>query len=274
VRKVLALALVAVLGGALAGALVLGERALTAPEPVAAREGVGGERAKERNPALPGPPAAAFSVPRPRPLAAHEAGSLFAPLRRATLARATPDAQALVVARLERHTPEGTENIVLVLERAEDAAGRLWVRVRLPVLPGNTTGWVRRSALRGYGTVQTHLVVDRKRLTATLYRGGRPLFRAPVGVGSVRWPTPAGDFYIRNKLTRYESAFYGPLAFGTSARSAVLTDWPAGGFIGIHGTNEPGLLPGRVSHGCIRMRNTDIRRLGRLMPVGTPLTIR
>jgi lipoprotein-anchoring transpeptidase ErfK/SrfK len=67
---------------------------------------------------------------------------------------------------------------------------------------------------------------------------------------------------------------YGPLAFGTSARSAVLTDWPAGGFIGIHGTKEPERLPGRVSHGCIRLRNADILRLGRLMPVGTPLTIR
>jgi lipoprotein-anchoring transpeptidase ErfK/SrfK len=44
--------------------------------------------------------------------------------------------------------------------------------------------------------------------------------------------------------------------------------------IGIHGTNEPSLIPGRISHGCIRMRNHRIRRLARLMPVGTPLTIR
>jgi lipoprotein-anchoring transpeptidase ErfK/SrfK len=29
-----------------------------------------------------------------------------------------------------------------------------------------------------------------------------------------------------------------------------------------------------VSHGCIRMRNRDILRLGRLMPVGTAVTIR
>jgi lipoprotein-anchoring transpeptidase ErfK/SrfK len=68
--------------------------------------------------------------------------------------------------------------------------------------------------------------------------------------------------------------FYGPVAFGTSARSEVLTDWPGGGFIGIHGTNEPQLIPGRISHGCIRLRNSDILRLSRLMPVGTPLTIR
>ena len=67
--------------------------------------------------------------------------------------------------------------------------------------------------------------------------------------------------------------FYGPLAFGTSARSETLTDWPGGGFIGIHGTNRPGILPGRVSHGCVRVPNANIIKLARLMPVGTPLTI-
>ena len=69
-------------------------------------------------------------------------------------------------------------------------------------------------------------------------------------------------------------AIYGPLAFGTSAHSSVLTDWPGGGVIGIHGTNQPGLLPGRVSHGCIRLRNRDILRLGRRLKLGTPITIR
>ena len=79
---------------------------------------------------------------------------------------------------------------------------------------------------------------------------------------------------MRNKLTRFRNPFYGPIAFGTSARSASLTDWPAGGFIGIHGTNRPDRLPGAVSHGCIRLRNAAIRRLARLMPIGTPLTVR
>ena len=97
--------------------------------------------------------------------------------------------------------------------------------------------------------------------------------RARVGVGQSRWPTPTGQFYIRNKLTRYASPTYGPLAFGTSARSAVLTDWPAGGYVGIHGTNAPGLIPGRISHGCIRLRNADILRLAELMQPGTPLTV-
>ena len=62
------------------------------------------------------------------------------------------------------------------------------------------------------------------------------------------------------------------VAFGTSAYSK-LSDWPGGGVVGIHGTNEPGLIPGRPSHGCIRVRNRDIVRLGRLMPIGTPVRI-
>ena len=64
------------------------------------------------------------------------------------------------------------------------------------------------------------------------------------------------------------------MAFGISARSAVLTDWPGGGYVGIHGTNQPGLIPGYISHGCIRMRNAAILALGRLMKVGSPVSIR
>jgi lipoprotein-anchoring transpeptidase ErfK/SrfK len=66
---------------------------------------------------------------------------------------------------------------------------------------------------------------------------------------------------------------YGPRAFGTSACSG-LSDWPGGGVIGIHGTNQPYLIPGWPSHGCIRVANRPIRRLARLMPIGTPVRIR
>jgi lipoprotein-anchoring transpeptidase ErfK/SrfK len=142
------------------------------------------------------------------------------------------------------------------------------------VLPNGTVAWVPRAALGGNRAVRTRLVVDTEALEVTLLRGGRRVLRADIGVGAPDWPTPTGEFYIRNKLTKYRSAFYGPLAFGTSARSTVLTDWPAGGHIGIHGTDRPDLLPGRVSHGCIRMRNADVVRLARLMPIGTPVTIR
>ena len=37
---------------------------------------------------------------------------------------------------------------------------------------------------------------------------------------------------------------------------------------------EPGLIPGRPSHGCIRLKNRDIERLYELARVGTPLLIK
>jgi lipoprotein-anchoring transpeptidase ErfK/SrfK len=221
---------------------------------------------------LPAPVRPAFTPGKPIALSSR-AVAHWAPVVRPVTARREPDAEAAAVGTLETVTPEGTTNLVLTVARATDAAGNVWVRARLPILPTNTTGWIPRSALGRYVPVRTHLVVDLDEFRATLYRDGREIFSADVGVGQEAWPTPAGRFYIRNKLTRYASPVYGPLAFGTSARSPTLTDWPAGGFVGIHGTNQPEILPGQVSHGCIRMRNPDILRLAALMPVGTPLTI-
>jgi lipoprotein-anchoring transpeptidase ErfK/SrfK len=223
---------------------------------------------------LPRPVRPAF-VPGP----AHRLGSTryllsYAPVLRPTVARARPSANAAPVTRVEMQTPEGTTNIVAVLGRRRDDAGRLWVKAGLATLPNGRAGWLPRAALGGYATVDTQLVVDLEHLTATLTKAGRVVLRARVAVGQPRWPTPRGRFYVRNRLTRFAGPTYGPVAFGTSARSEHLTDWPGGGFIGIHGTDQPQLIPGRVSHGCIRMRNTDILALARRMPIGTPLTIR
>jgi hypothetical protein len=223
--------------------------------------------------ALPGMVRPAFTPGPARPLAPTPFVAGYAPVRRAVIARRGPSAGSAPVGGLSKRTPEGTTNIVQVLGRHAARDEQLWIEVRLASLPNGRTGWVPRAALGGYASVDTHLLVDLSRLTATLREGGRVVFRAPVAVGQARWPTPRGQFYVRNRLTRYAGRTYGPLAFGTSARSEHLTDWPGGGFIGIHGTDQPQLIPGRVSHGCIRMRNRDILALAKLMPIGTPLTI-
>ena len=193
-------------------------------------------------------------------------------VERATDARAYPADDAPVVTGISTRTPERTQEMLPLLER-RSVEGQLWVRARLPVLPNGTTGWVRRDRLSGYTAVRTHLIVDRARFTARLERKGRTVFRARIGIGERRWPTPRGSFMVRNRLAGFDDPVYGVLAFGTTARSATLTDWPGGGFIGVHGTSRPDILPGRVSHGCIRMRNEAIVELGRLMPVGTPVIV-
>ena len=119
------------------------------------------------------------------------------------------------------------------------------------------------------------LVVSRGRLRATLFRKGRRIWSARVGIGKPGTPTPAGSFYVRERLRLGRGGGpYGSFAFGTSAYSPGLSDWPGGGVVGVHGTDKPGLIPGRVSHGCVRLRNGDINKLRRLMGLGTPVLIR
>jgi hypothetical protein len=183
------------------------------------------------------------------------------------------DGRSHGIVRLHYDTEDHYREVYLVLARWTDGHGQRWLRIRLPVRPNGRVGWVRRRALGRLRLVRTSLEVDRHRLRARLFRRGRVIWRARVGIGRPGAETPRGRFWIREKFrVRRSGTIYGPYAFGTAAYSR-LSDWPRGGVVGVHGTNEPGLIPGRPSHGCIRLRNRKIRRLWRLMPVGTPVRI-
>ena len=221
---------------------------------------------------LPAPPRG-FAIPKPSALADPAGETRWAPVIRATTARRAPSFDSPAVVAVGTRTPEGTANL-LVSTGEVDRRGVTWVRAELAALPNGTQGWVPRSALGGWSFVDSRVVVDRALLTLTLFRGRRRIFSAPIGIGTPGTPTPAGDFYVRDRLSSFSSPMYGPLAFGTSARAPYLTDWPDGGYIGIHGTDQPQLIPGRISHGCIRLSNAAILKLGKLMSVGTPVTIK
>ncbi|MDP8967094.1 MAG: L,D-transpeptidase, partial [Actinomycetota bacterium] len=187
--------------------------------------------------------------------------------------RRSPSSGARRVARLRYLTEDGPFEVYPILASHVDEAGRVWLHIRLPMRPNGQTGWVRRDDLGPLQAVRTMLRVNRATLRATLYLSGRRVWSSPIGVGAHATPTPAGRFWIRSRLRGVSgSPLYGPYAFGTAAYS-VLSDWPGGGVIGIHGTNQPELIPGRPSHGCIRVPNAAITRLWRLMPIGTPVRI-
>jgi hypothetical protein len=206
---------------------------------------------------------------RPRTL------SRYAFVERRVGVRSRPTRAASTLAALRTRTQDRTDELVLVMRRRMTSAGRAWVKVRAPLLRQPAVGWIPQRALSRMYRVRTWLIVDRRRLRATLMKRGRVVMRAPVGIGTEVSPTPAGGFYVRDRFVELDpGGLYGPIAFGTSARSRHVTDWPGGSMVGIHGTNRPDLIPGRVSHGCVRLRNRDIRRLSRRMPVGTPVTIR
>ena len=156
------------------------------------------------------------------------------------------------------------------LRRQVGADGSLWVQIRLPMRPNGTTGWVLRRRLGAWHAVRTALEIDRGSLRAVLRRDGRVIWSARVGVGAPGTPTPAGRFYVREKIHNLRGdPLYGPWAIGTSAYSR-LSEWPGGGVIGIHGTDRPALIPGRPSHGCVRLRNDDVHRTRAEAPARDP----
>lgn len=179
-----------------------------------------------------------------------------------------------VVGRLRIFTEDGFPEVYLLLEEWTSPDGKEWVHIRIPKRPNGRKGWVSREALGPYNIVRTQLVVNRTTLRATLFKRGRKIWSARVGVGAASTQTPAGKFWIREKFRFKNTPVYGTHALGTAAYAPTLTDWPNGGVVGLHGTNQPGLIPGRPSHGCIRVRNENIARLYRLIPLGTPLLIR
>jgi lipoprotein-anchoring transpeptidase ErfK/SrfK len=200
--------------------------------------------------------------------------SFFAFVEKAEVVRSQPKASARKVSKLTRKSPEGTDDLVSVLDRTT-VKDKVWLRVRLPIRPNGTTGWVPETALSELQPVDTWLKISTKTYKVTLIKAGKTVFSARIGVGQPQWPTPKGQFYIRARLEKYGGAgsVFGPVAFITSATSDVLTDWPGGGLVGVHGTTLPDLIPGKISHGCVRMKNANILKLEKLMPVGTPLTV-
>jgi hypothetical protein len=221
------------------------------------------------------PSAASQAVPGAVVLSNGRTLSRWAYPQAAAVVRKTPSRAAHAVGRLHFLTEDGQAEVYMVLKKARVAGtGVTWMEVALAQRPNHVTGWVAASALGALHIVRGRLVVRRSKLRATLYNGaGHAIWSARVGIGRSSLPTPAGHFYVREKLRAIGAPMFGPYALGTSAYAPKLSDWPGGGVVGIHGTDEPQLIPGRPSHGCMRLRNADITRLWHLISVGTPIDV-
>jgi len=178
------------------------------------------------------------------------------------------------VGQLTRYTADGFSSIYVVLRAHWDAIGMEWVQLRIPGRPNGRTGWVERSALGPFQVTHALLVVNREQMRMYFYRLGRRIWSAPIGVGKPSTPTPAGHFWIneRIRVADARSGYY-PYAFGTTDYSH-LTEWPGGGVVGIHGPYyDPQSIPGQISHGCIRLQVADDWWLAAHLKLGTPVLV-
>ena len=118
--------------------------------------------------------------------------------------------------------------------------------------------------------------------------GSQVVITHPVGIGREGWTTPLGQtrivskeqaprWYVPASIRREHATWGDPLPsqvppgprnpLGTHALHLARP-----GYL-IHGTNKPGGIGMRVSHGCIQLYPEDIVSLYAQVPVGTPVTI-
>lgn len=173
----------------------------------------------------------------------------------------------------DARSPNGGHAPMLIADARVDERDRAWFRVYLPIRPNGTTGWVREDDVR-VRERHERIEVDLSRRVLEHYVEGDLVSRLEVGVGTDRYPTATGTFYVWVKVP-YDPPHpaYGIFALGLSGFSPVLSDWPGEGRMAIHGTPHAGDRGRAVSHGCVRVWNPDMESLVDV-PLGTPVIIR
>jgi lipoprotein-anchoring transpeptidase ErfK/SrfK len=186
--------------------------------------------------------------------------------------RRFPDRSARVITTFTQFTEHFRPRTVLALEARRDADGNpTWYRVEIPGRPNGRSGWVPATSV-DVSPVDRWLVIYRGSRKFEFYVDGRLRRSGPVAVGARGMETPIGLFFVQARYVPSEYPILGAYAFETSGYSK-LSDWPGGGVVGVHGTNSPWLIGQAVSHGCVRLRNSDILALRRYVRLGTPVKI-
>jgi lipoprotein-anchoring transpeptidase ErfK/SrfK len=186
-----------------------------------------------------------------------------------------PSRSAKVLTQMPGFNSVGYPTVVLV-DQTRDVGGQTWRKVWLDMRPNGTRGWVEQlqdGPLALYPTT-SKIVIDLSQRRLTVFQHGGEVASFPVAVGRPGLATPTGFFYVTQKLRPPSpNGAYGALALGTSAFQPKLSNWPGGGVVGIHGTNQDALIGKAISHGCVRMHNKDILEVSRLVPTGSPVVI-
>ncbi len=128
------------------------------------------------------------------------------------------------------------------------------------------------------------IIIDKSDYTLYLLEKGKEIKSFPIAIGlnpgqkqkSGDMTTPTGDFSVEE----IDDASYWKHDFGDGKGEipgaygpyfiSLITGWDG---IGIHGTHDPSSIGHRVSEGCIRLNNSDLRILKNYVKPGTKVRI-
>jgi lipoprotein-anchoring transpeptidase ErfK/SrfK len=127
---------------------------------------------------------------------------------------------------------------------------------------------------------RTQVVVDLSDRRVYVYRKDVVIASYPTGIGKDGWETPIGTFKVQHKELHpsWEHPITGqvfPAGVDSPLGERWIGFWTDGrDHIGFHGTPEVHLVGSAVSHGCLRMRNSDVKMLYNQVSMGTSVEVR
>jgi lipoprotein-anchoring transpeptidase ErfK/SrfK len=131
-----------------------------------------------------------------------------------------------------------------------------------------------RPPLNGAGP-ERRIVVSIPDRKLVLIEAGRVVRIYAAAVGAPSSPSPTGTFTIVQRIAN--PAWYGPgKVVGPGKDNPLGPRWIglSRKSYGIHGTNNPRSIGHCASHGCIRMRNSDVKDLFERVAVGDVVELR
>lgn len=134
-----------------------------------------------------------------------------------------------------------------------------------------------------WGPTGTVVTVSKHDKMVRLFRRGKLVKRYKVAVGMKQYPTPEGRFSIQSMQknptwTVPNSDWAGDLAGkvipGGDPQNPLKARFIGfDGAVGFHGTSNLGSLGTAASHGCVRMKPSDVKDLFERVGVGTPVLV-
>lgn len=177
-----------------------------------------------------------------------------------------------VIGRLRARTEFGSPQVLGAIR----TKGR-WLGVASTARTDGRLGWIdRRSSALRPAPAKVSIVADLSRRRVELRRGDEVTARVRVAIGRPGSSTPTGRFTVTDKLNGRElSPYYGCCVLALSGTQPNLpAGWSGGNRLAIHGTNAPGSIGTASSAGCLRASDSDLAKLMRRVPLGTPVLIR
>ncbi len=124
-----------------------------------------------------------------------------------------------------------------------------------------------------------YLVLKLQQRKLYVYQGEKVIASYRVAIGKKGWETPTGSFQVIQMVRNpsWQNPFNGtiiPAGSENPLGERWIGFWSDGNnTIGFHGTPNENLIGQAVSHGCVRMRNLDVKSLFEKVQVGTTVTV-